>query len=331
MSQTGNRRDGETLLPAVADLDAYRRMYRDEATWVPAMRAVCSQQGLDPSELSIAAPGTHVVFRVGGDRYIKLFAPLWGSDYASERAVLAALPDGPDRLVPRLVAAGEIEGWPYIVITAVHGTPLCEVSATLSVAQRLPIARQCGALMAWLHTTPLAGLGAIAVDWPAFVAQQTEACVQHVADAGLGQGWVTSVRAMLGRTVSTSRARERGVLLSADVTDEHVMVEQRGGEWRVAGYIDFGDAMLGDRLYEFAAPACSIARGVPALARALLLGYGFADTALGPDLAERLTAYTLLHQYITVTDLLDLFPDPPRTLAELVWRLWPLAGASSTG
>ena len=83
--------------------------------------------------------------------------------------------------------------------------------------------------------------------------------------------------------------------------------------------------MLGHPLYDFAAPACSLVRGAPALARALLRGYGYSEAELGPDLAERLTAYTLLHRYIHVTDLLRLCPDPSRTLAELERGLWPLS------
>ncbi len=320
------------LLPPVPDLGAYRRVYRDEATWLPAMRAICAEQGIDPATLAFAPPGTHVVFRAGPDLFIKLFAPLWRSDYPSERAVLAGLPDGPGRLVPRLVAEGQLEGWPYLVITAVRGTPLCQVWDELSVEERLSIAHQCGAFMSWLHTTPQAGLDVIAVDWPTFVATQTEACIEQIMDAGLDRGWVASIRAMLERVAPTPEVGACCVLLSADVTDEHVMVEQRDGGWRFSGYIDFGDAMLGHPLYEFGAPGCSIVRGAPALARALLLGYGYSDPELDLGLAERLTAYTLLHRYVTITDLLALFaPDPPRTLAELQRRLWPLTRGGSVG
>jgi hygromycin-B 7''-O-kinase len=317
------------LLPSLPDLAAYRSLYRDEATWLPAMRAICAEQGLDPAKLALAPPGSHVVFRAGSELYIKLFAPLWESDYVSERAVLAALPDGPGRFVPRLVAEGGIEGWPYIVITRVRGVPLCEVWDELCLEARLLIARQCGAFMAWLHATPLAGLGEIAVDWPAFIRRQTEVRLQQIRDAGLPASWVSSVRALLDRLASTSQEDSRRVLLSADVTDEHVMVEQRGGGWRFSGYIDFGDAMLGHPLYEFAAPGCSIVRGIPSLARALLLGYGYTDEELDADLAERLTAHTLLHRYVTMADLFTLAAAPPRTLDELQGHLWPLAPGRS--
>jgi aminoglycoside phosphotransferase (APT) family kinase protein len=217
-----------------------------------------------------------------------------------------------------------VEGWPYIVITAVRGVPLCQVWAGLSATERLAIVRQCGAFIAWLHTVPLAGLDAIAIDWPAFAARQSQNRVKQVENAGLSPSWIASIREALDRIVCESEADNRRVLLSADVTDEHIMVERRGGSWHLAGYIDFGDAMLGHPLYDFSAPGCSIVRGAPELARALLLGYGYAAGDLNQNLSERLTAYMLLHRYVTVTDLLALFPESSRSLAELQHCLWPL-------
>jgi hygromycin-B 7''-O-kinase len=313
-----------TLLPTIPDLAAYRRIYRDEQTWLPAMHAICAQQGLDPAQLAFAPPGSHVVFRVGSKLYVKLFAPLWRSDYVSERAVLSALDGHAELPIPRLVAEGEIEGWPYIVITAVQGTPLCEVWDRLSESERVQVCCQCGAFMAALHAVPTEGLEAIAVDWCAFLHARAADCMEQAVDSGLGQEWHAAVGGLPERTLSSLEMRFRPVLLSADVTDEHVMVEQRAGRWCFAGYIDFGDAIVGHCLYEFAAPACSITRGVPELTRALMLGYGFAESELVRKLAERLMAYTLLHCYITLPVLLALFEgNMPSNLEELQQRLWP--------
>jgi hygromycin-B 7''-O-kinase len=314
------------LLPAIPDLDAYRRVYRDEDTWLPAMRAICAQQGLDPGTLAFAPPGSHVVFRVGDALYIKLFAPFWRSDYVSERAVLGTLDGHATLPVPRLVAEGQIEGWPYVIITAVRGTPLCEVWHRLSESERMRVCYECGTFMAALHAVPTEGLEAIAVDWDAFVQARAKACLEQAASSGLEQGWLDAVRSLLEHALPPPGTSFQPVLLSADVTDEHVMIEQYDGRWALAGYIDFGDAMVGDRLYEFAAPACSITRGVPVLTRRMLLGYGFSESELVPDLAERLMAHTLLHRFITLPDLLALFePDVPTTLWELQQRLWPFS------
>jgi hypothetical protein len=93
----------------------------------------------------------------------------------------------------------------------------------------------------------------------------------------------------------------------------------------LTGLIDFGDAMLGHPLYEFAVPGCCITRGSPALQRALLCAYGFAEQDLDRDLADQLLAYMLLHRYIQVSDLLDMLdPNVPATLKGLQRVLWSL-------
>ena len=113
------------------------------------------------------------------------------------------------------------------------------------------------------------------------------------------------------------------VLLSADVTDEHILVGRREGHWEVTGYIDFGDAMLGHSHYEFAAPGCSITRGSLPLQRAMLRAYGYSEAELKGELAMQLMAYTLLHRFINVPELLELFSDhQPTSFEELCRLLW---------
>ena len=51
------------LLPQVEILDEYRRIYRKEAVWLPAMVEICDRHGLDSTLLAFAPPGSHVVFR----------------------------------------------------------------------------------------------------------------------------------------------------------------------------------------------------------------------------------------------------------------------------
>jgi hygromycin-B 7''-O-kinase len=151
------------LLPKIDALEGYRRIYRNTETWLPAMRTICQRYGFDVSRLEFAPPGTHVVFRVEG-LYLKLFAPLWPGDFAPERLVLDRLSDGRDLPVPtpHLVAEGEIEGWPYLVMTAVEGVPLCQVWDGMDAMDRERVAARCGELMAAFHAVPTDGLEAIA-------------------------------------------------------------------------------------------------------------------------------------------------------------------------
>ena len=295
------------LLPLVETLDGYRKIYRDETVWLPAMRLICERHGLDPALLEFAPPGSHVVFRVGPQLYVKLFAPLWRRDYLPERLVLDRLSEQTEWPVPHLVAEGEVEGWPYLIVTAVDGVPLGEVWDAMERPDREHIAARCGEFMAWLHATPIEGLKEIAVDWPAFVERQTQACVDQLGKAELDEGLVRSTLVFLDDLPPLYESGFQPVLLSADVTDEHILVSQRDGRWDLTGYIDFGDAMVGHPYYEFVAPGCCITYSSPRLRRAMLLGYGFAEDQLDEQLSERLMAFTLLHRFIDLPYLLTLF------------------------
>jgi hygromycin-B 7''-O-kinase len=320
------------LLPEIRTIEEYRRVYRVEKTWLPAMRAICQRHRLDPAGLVFAPPGTHVVFRAGPEWYIKLFAPLWPQDHVAESLVLGHLSAQSALPIPRLEAEGEIEGWPYLIMTPVEGVPLNTVWDSLDASQRRHIAEQCGMFMSTLHATPTQGLEPLATDWPAFVRDQTASCREGLSRSGLSEEWVQAVSQFLDHVPPLYEPGFGPVLLSADVTDEHVLVSPRGDRWEFTGFIDFGDAMLGHPLYEFAAPGCCITRDAPELQRAMLLAYGYTEDRLDETLADQLMAYTLLHRYMDVPDLLDLFgSERPASFAELRGRLWSFHSVAFPG
>jgi len=313
------------LLPDIKSADDYRPIYRDPATWLPAMRAICQRHGLDETQLEFAPPGTHVIFRVKPDLYIKLFAPPWRGDFTSERLVLRKLSQRDDlpMPVPLLVAEGEIENWPYIIMTAVEGVPLCEVWKSMNMSDRKHIAVRCGEFMASIHLTDTEGLEEIAVDWPEFVDNQIKICIDKLRKTEIGKRWMKSVLEFIDDLPPLFEPDFQPVLLNSDVTDEHVLVSKRGDRWETTGFIDFGDAMLGHPYYEFAAPVCSITRGSKELQRAMLLAYGFSDDQLSETLSRQLMAYTLIHRFITIQDLIDIFGSQrPEDFEELRKRLW---------
>jgi hygromycin-B 7''-O-kinase len=316
---------GSLLLPEVKTLDGYRKIYRDESVWLPAMRVICERHGLDAALLEFAPPGSHVVFRVGPELYVKLFAPLWRRDYLPEKLVLDKLSGQFDWPLPHLMAEGEIEGWPYLIVTAVDGAPLNEVWSAMEEPDREHIAARCGEFMAWLHSMPIEGLEEIAVDWPAFVERQIQSCVQQLEQSELDERLIRSTVVFLDDLPSLFEPAFQPVLLSADVTDEHILVSKCDGRWELTGYIDFGDAMVGHPYYEFVAPGCCITYSSPRLRRAMLLGYGFSANQLDERLSEQLMGHTLTHRFIDVPYLLTLFEGQQLvSLNDLQRALWSL-------
>jgi len=271
--------------------------------------------------------------------YIKLFARPWREDFVPERLVLGRLSEGFDIPTPHLVAEGKIEDWPYLIMTAVDGVPLCKVWDVIDRPNREYITAHCGELMATLHAVPTKGLEAIATDWPAFVEARIQARLEDLArmarateadsERALDARWIRDLHVFLRSLPPLFDPGFEAVLLSADITDEHFLVTQREDRWALTGFIDMGDAMLGHPLYEFIAPGCLIARGHNHLLRTMLRAYGYTDAQLTPLLTRQLMAYTLVHRYVNLRDLVDLLglqylmhTDCVHPLAELERALW---------
>lgn len=314
------------LLPKIDSFDAYRQVYRQEQVWRPAMQEICNRHSLDAQQMAFAPPGTHVVFSVGSKCYIKLFSPLWAADYTSERLVLETLASRSHLPVPYLLHEGQIEAWPYVILSTIPGVPLNQVWSELNNCTRQQIVRACGNFLAELHRVPLDDLDELTIDWSAFVEARIAARVEQLGSSALGSLWSHAVSRLFESQRSFLEAPFEPTLLCADLTDEHVMVCRQDKEWSFSGIIDFGDAMVGHPLYEFAAPACSITLGDRTLLTELFAGYGFDEAYLTESFADRLLAYMLLHRYIDIGELLEVFgADRIDTLYRLKERLWPFA------
>ncbi len=311
------------LLPKIETIQDYRLIYHNAENWFPVMREICNRHGLDESKLELAPPGTHVVFKVS-NKYIKLFSPFWFKDSLSEHIALSKLEEYDELPISHKIADGEIEGWQYIIISAVDGIPLNKVREKLDISDLERIVSACGELMAMLHSIDTEGLDEIAVNWHEFVKNQIQNCIHSAIDSGLDDRWIQSLYEFAENSSQFFEMNFKPVLLNADITNEHVLVKKIKGKWNLSGLIDFGDAMLGHRLYEFIAPGCSITHYSNKLRRAMLKAYGFSEDQLNETLSEQLMAYTLIHRYIKIPELLELFDlqYKPASIEDLTRRLW---------
>jgi hygromycin-B 7''-O-kinase len=355
----GRDENGATgvVLPHVTDPAHYRRLFRDDAVWLPAVETIRARHGL-PAEAPVRIrAGSNIVFAAGDDLLIKLYAPDARPEWTADRLVLARVAGRLGVATPQVVASGELEratpapgpataaaapdagsspdpraaarlshpggAWPYLVVTRVPGVPLEEAFDGLARREQLAVMAGLGEVLARLHALPLDGLDALAVDWPAFVRLQAGRCVARHAHYGAPASWLAQLPAYLEGAAPLYPASMPPVLLSADATGEHVMLARGGRGWEVGGVIDFGDAMLGHAEYEFAA-ATSIVMHRPDLRRALLLAYGYAAPQLDARLGARLTAYTLLHRFASLAWLLKELRGEPSlaTMADLEGALW---------
>jgi len=270
------------LLPSIRSEEDYRQVYSDTAIWLPAMKAIAARHGLEGSELRRATLGTNVVFRT--QRHIlKLFSGLWRKDYIAEYEALRHVQGLP---TPQIVAVGELEGWPYLVLTVVPGIPAQAVWGHLDQSSQAGIIETLGGMLGQLHAhSPVA---ALATDWPAFLGDRLATWEDHHQVEGQWRGWIEA------RVSGFAEPPFSPVLLNADITEDHLLLSERGGRWEVTGLIDFGDAKMGHPYYEFAAPFAFYTFGCPRLSRLLVESYGL---SLSAEVMDRMTTYCLLHEY----------------------------------
>jgi len=319
MSNHGIRR----LLPAVDGREAYASCCCRSELWEPAVRAICRRHGLATTDLAACPVGTHIVFRVGSTATVKLFAPFWEGDVRAERAALSLVRDALDVPVPQLVAEGEFEGWPYLVLTWLEGRRLDEAWPELTETERLGVAEELGLLLARLHAVPAAGADDLVVDWPSFLSRQRAGCAAHHRAPGY-EAWVASMDDFLERAPDPLLGVRRPVLLHADVTREHLLLSKRNGRWTISGLFDFGDAMVGPREYEFVAACVDVVGGWPEANRLMLTSYGWTDAEVDGSLGRTMGAYLLLHRYARIGDAVERVRErrSVATLDELVAAVW---------
>jgi len=311
-----------SLLPRFSTLEQYRPLFRDEAVWLPALRTICARHGLDPLTLRIAPPGSNIVFWVEDKLLIKLFVPLWPEDARKETDVLKALAGRIPFEIPQIRAEGDLEGWPYLVLTRICGQPLDEIWEDLDPTAREQVAASLGSRIAALQELPTSALQGVLPEWPGSWQVQASACLARQRELGVSTAWLDQLAGFLDSALPTLQTPYQPVFLHADLNPEHLFCQETPCGWQVSGMIDFADGMLGHPFYEWVRPGYTL-HFQPDLLRAMLLGAGFGPRQLDGTLSRRLFTFTLLHRFFSLPEILDLIsPNPPQNLLVMQDALW---------
>lgn len=252
------------------------------------------------------------------ERYVvKLIPHSWRAKFEAERTMLALVHGKLPVATPEIVAAGELGSWDYLVMTRLFGRAASAALKTASDAEQRPVLRAIGELIARIHQLPAPA--ALVPDWPRLVDTLVAGCVQRHAKGGANPDWISAIPARLAGVVAELATPARLVPMHADVHTEHILLDD---SLRVTGLLDFGDALVGDPLYDLVTPVTFFGRGRSDLLAALIAGFGVTP---GPELRRRCTAYQLLHQFSDLKrDALLTAPREPATLEETLAALWPM-------
>ena len=286
--------------PADITVAAFDALHDD----LPAWRAGIEQlaQGLGDGPVLPVSSGTVLVALLGHTRVLKLYPPFLRDHFDFERAALGRLAGQQPVPTPRLLQSGDLDGWPWLLMTQLAGEPLSAAWAGLAEPQKCALLASLGALAAQVHALPVADMTSWAPAWPHFLAGQRARCRARQQRNGLPAHLLDQLDTFLAGPLPQGP----DVILTGEYTPMNLLV-QAG---RLSGMFDFGDGLVGPREYDWLGQLAFLAAGHAGRCRAYFEGYGVV-----PDASDRLALMRLL--------LLHRYSNLPAQIAHPGWQQEP--------
>ncbi len=293
--------DRSSFLPGQIDRSSWGAIFTDINLWRPVVRRICQSHQLGEARaIEAGYPGSCVVFIVDRSAVVKIYPPIFAADFDRERIVYATLQDRLPHM-PRVLAEGvyhdRIE-WPYLVFSFCPGKPIREVAHLLSENDKRVIGRQLGSLIRKLHGGPIPeSLFRSWEQWRDFLLKNRERTLRHLQqERPFSDRVVREVEQFLAGMEPVWLAERPLCLLNADLTQDHLLLLEEEGRWRVSAVIDWADAEVGVPDYEWIPLWHGLCQQDQELFRAIFAAYD-PQQLLEPILGERLLAFTFLHRF----------------------------------
>jgi hygromycin-B 7''-O-kinase len=284
-------------LPAFTDDETFLPFRADPAQWLPVAREIAGGHGLTCASPHVFATGTNLVLALDEKLVLKLFPPFLRGQFVSERASLTQLHGQLRVAIPEIVAEGERDGWPYLVMTRLSGVLAAEAWPALPEADKERILAEIGQIIAEVQRVPAGHLAEIGPGWDAFMRGQIEGCHARHARLGLPAKFLDGLDELLSDAATLTALDGPPVILTGEYIPENFLLNREGDDWHVAGLFDFGDVMTGRGEYDLLGPSAFMTEGRPRRVQHLFEGFGYSAAEITPVLKRRLMALMLLHRF----------------------------------
>lgn len=251
----------------------YRRCFRDPAFGADLAEIIAARHGL-ARPLVRRVEGSNLVFRAGDGDWLKISPPFFAEAVEAEIAATARVEGRLPLPIPSIRLAGALDDWPYLVSGHVPGIAIGEALGSLDEADLEAVADDLATFMRAFHAAPPAGFDRAFGPWRRYL----QGCLDGAQALHRGRGnseeQVSDIVGFLEPRRGWLEALGPPVLIHADLTEEHVLLAERGGRWRAAGVLDLADAMVAPAAMDLVAPLLSLFRGRAAPQRRLIAGTG---------------------------------------------------------
>jgi hygromycin-B 7''-O-kinase len=313
-------------LPSVDTIGAFKAWRADASRCLPAALDIARSHGLPHGDPHLFATGTNLVVALDDKLVLKIFPPMLRHQFASERSALSQLRGRVSVPIPEIVLEGERDRWPYLVITRLNGMIGAQAWPTLPERQKERLLRRIGQTIAEVQRVPLGELSEIEPRWDEFIPRQIAGCRARHQRLGLARKYLDGLEEFLRDALTLIPMDAPPVILTGEYIPENFLLSCEGGQWQLAGLIDFGDVFTGWCEYDLLGPSTFMTAGMPRRVRSLLQGFGYTEADITPALTRRLMALSLLHR---ASDLnrqicIEDWQQKAGNLFELEQLLWPI-------
>jgi len=284
-------------LPHLTDYDTFRAWRTDPSRWLPVVLDIARSHRLACAAPQTFATGTNLVVALDESLILKIFPPMLRHQFVSERGALAVLRGRLSVPIPEIIAEGERDGWPYLVIPRLAGVLGSEAWPLLPEEQKERVLAQIGETIAQVQRVPPGALLDIEPRWDAFMRAQIAGCRARHERLGLAPKFLDGLDDLLREAAEWIPTHESPVILTGEYIPENFLLVRDGDTWGLAGLIDFGDVQTGFREYDLLGPSVFMAAGRPARVRSLFEGFGYSRNDVTFALKRRLMALMLLHRF----------------------------------
>jgi hygromycin-B 7''-O-kinase len=285
-----------SLLPSLPSAEAFRAWRADTSRWLPVAVDIARSHGLSATAQHVFATGTNLVVALDDRHVLKIFPPLLRAQFVSERGTLSELRGRLRLPIPEIVAEGERDQWPYLIITRLVGVLGAEAWPSLSEPEKERVLAEIGETIAEVQCVPPGALLAIEPRWDVFMRGQIEGCRARHARLGLAPKFMDGLDELLDDADALIPMDAPPVILTGEYIPQNFLLTGQVGEGRLAGLIDFGDVLTGWGEYDLLGPSAFMAAGRPRRVRSLFEGFGYSSADVNFALKRRLMALMLLHR-----------------------------------
>lgn len=260
--------------------------------------------------------GSCPVFEVDHQYIFKFFAPIYKDSFDVEKSALQILSNENQVPCPQFINSSTIDNWNIIVMSKIPGVCLKNIWSNLELEQKEKISFDIGNLCRNLHKVKVTSFSPEALQWGDFIKNQIRNCYDNHAQYGLDKTLLDEIPGFL-KEIKLQDNQDSLSLLHTEIMPDHIFVENKNGDYKLTGIIDFEPSMLGNIEYDFAAVGIFVSSGNSRLFSAFLNGYGIKQH--NTDFKRRIMKYLLLHRYSYFKWYFEFMPkaDSLRDLAEI--------------